>query len=182
MPRDIEEFLKMAAKRRQQQKQGGGAAPQRPQPASSPPASGQQKRPAQRHAQRPLQPVQPATDEEIIILGPGGQQPQKDMRRESVSEHVRSYIDTSDIREQVSHLGETVGLADDKLDARLQDTFDHDVGRLKFDPGKSVQDETTTVTAKRISPLAQDLIQMLSNPVNVRQAILISEVLKRPEI
>ncbi|MGI9519782.1 MAG: hypothetical protein ACR2NP_22200 [Pirellulaceae bacterium] len=121
MPRDIEEFLKMAAKRRQQQKQGGGAAPQRSQPAT-PPASQQRPTP-QRLVPRP-QSLQPATDEEIIILGPGGQ-PSTDMRRQSVSDHVRSHIDTSDISEQVSHLGETVGLADDKLDARLHDTFDH---------------------------------------------------------
>ncbi len=178
MPRDIEEFLKMAAKRRQQQKQqGGGAA--RSRPASAP--GGQQRPARQRHSQPPT-PVQPATDEEIVILGPGGRQPRQDMRSQSVSEHVRSHIDTSDLAEKVSHLGEEVGLADDKLVARLQDTFDHDVGHLKFDPSKSVQDETTSVTAKRISPLARDMIQMLSNPVNVRQAILISEVLKRPEI
>ena len=168
MAKDIEEFLKMAAKRRQQQKKQGG----RPAGAAPvPPAAPAPARPAP--ARRA--PIQPATDEEIVVVGKT-----TPMRHESVAEHVKSHIDTSSLGEHASHLGEEVALADDKLDARLHGKFDHSIGHLKIDKSHSAFSTTTTTTKVDVSPIADDLLNMLSNPKSIRQAILLNEILQRP--
>ncbi len=168
MPRDIEEFLKMAAKRRQEQKQR--ASGKQPPAARKPPVqsrpSAPQPAPAKRKSLRP--------GEEIRVLGGP-----LDMRDQSVSEHVQSHIDTSDLAEHARHLGEEVGLADDKLDARLHHKFDHTVSSLR--PKGTAHDETTAISERGFSPLAADLLDMLRSPKSIRQAILISEVFKRPD-
>lgn len=169
MPRDIEEFLKMAAQRRQQQRQKGkasGGASQTP-PAKRPPA---------------VQPQPPSSEDPIIILSGGtpGPKPTSGPYTQSVSEHVRSYIDTSDVSDVSQQLGEEVALADDKMDARLQRTFDHSVGNLPLAAQESAFLTTTTTTAKQVSPAADALLNMLSNPESIQQVILLSEILKRP--
>jgi hypothetical protein len=174
MPRDIEEFLKMAAKRRQQQKKQGG------QPSPSAARSQPARRPAASHPPARPENVRPATDDEIVIIG--GTESPHDPYQQSVAEHVRSHIDTSNLARHATQLGEEVALADDKMDARLHSKFDHAVGRLSLDASRSVQSTTTTTTARAVSPLAQELLEMLSNPASIRQAILISEVLRRPDV
>ena len=178
MARDIEEFLRMAAKRRQQQKQQAGrpAAGQR-----AAPASGQQKRKPASTGRSVIRPtaIQPATDDEIVIIG-GASEPH-DPYQQSVSDHVRSHIDTKSLSEHASHLGEEVALADDKLVARLHSRFDHKLGDLLIDRKKSLHDTTTTVTAPDVAPIADELLTMLSNPRSVCQAIMLSEILKRPD-
>ncbi len=164
MPRDIEEFLKMAAQRRQQQKQRQQQRPPAPQPA--PPV---QRRP----------PITPAIEDDVYAIG---DEQDHNLRQQSVRDHVQSHIDTSDIAQHAQKLGHKVGLADDKLEARLQKKFDHDVGHLQIDKRRSAQSETTAVTEKQYAQLASDLMQMLRTPTSIRQAVLISEVLKRPEI
>ena len=168
MARDIEEFLKMAAQRRQQQRQQqqAGGAQRQPRPATPP---------VQRLAS---QLVTPATEDEIQILDDTSGQ---DMRHQTVSGHVETHIDTSEIAQHTRQLGQKVGMADDKLEARLQQKFDHDVGHLQIDQKRSAQSETTSVTETDLSEAAAALMQMLRTPTSIRQAILISEVLKRPE-
>lgn len=167
MARDIEEFLRMAAQRRQEQKNRAAGrradatpAAARP-PIQRPPTSGP----------RTLRP-----GEEIRVLA---DEPATDMREQSVSDHVRTHLDTSDLVDHATQLGEEVGMADDKLDARLQMKFDHSVASLRS--GSSVQDTTTTTTERRFSPLAMNLLNMLRSPESISQAILISEVLRRPD-
>ncbi len=180
MPRDIEEFLKMAAKRRQQQKKPGGK------PAAGRPAApaGQQQPPVRRTQPTPAPPpaarrapVAPATDDEIVIIGGTGS---ADPYEQSVAEHVRSYIDTSSLGEHASHLGEEVALADDKLDSRLHSTFDHQVGHIGSADKSSAFSTTTATTRIDVAPLANDLLNMMSSPRSIQQAVLISEILQRP--
>ena len=178
MPRDIEEFLKMAAKRRQQQKQEGGG-PRAQRPASPPPQqpASQQRPPAQPPPTRPQTrrlSVQPAGDDEIIVLGSTDQSP-VDPYRQSVSDHVKSHIDTSSLGEHASHLGEEVGLADDKLEARLHSTFDHSVASLQ-----SSGNVREVGSGEDRNAIANQLVAMLTNPNSIRQAIILNEVLTRP--
>jgi len=180
MARDIEEFLKMAAKRRQQQKKAGGAGGGRP--AGQGGSAGQQSPPAARKplpaTPRPPQPrsLRPASDDEIVVIGSSAE---PDPYKQSVSQHVKSHIDTSDLVEHASHLGEEVALADDRMDSRMQSTFEHRIGSLDSSPDSAFS-TTTTTTAKDVSPIADDLLNMLSNPKSIRQAILINEILTRP--
>ena len=159
MARDIEEFLRRAAERRKQQLQ---------QPKPPP-------------AQRPPQRLEEVISEvEIVDAAP------RPAREQGVAEHVRSYINTSDIAEHAEHLGERIQNVDERVADRLGEKFDREVARL--DDGNSVTDQSHSVTDQSHSPadrgqasvVSQDLIQMLSSPQSLRQAILVSEILRRP--
>ena len=190
MARDIEEFLRRAAERRRQQK---GGAPQQPPKQPS--------KPAQR--QRPLEP-QIIEDVEIVPTPPPAsarrpsqqpvqrppqqrppqrlpsEQPRRDLRNESISEHVKSHIDTSRIADHAEHLGERITKVHEKVESRIQKRLDHDI---------TVIDDTPSVTAKppveifgaRSTASADGLREMLQDPKSIGQAILLAEILKRPD-
>jgi hypothetical protein len=96
-------------------------------------------------------------------------------RKESVEQHVRSHIDTSRLARHAEKLGEQVGLADDVMDARLHKTFDHDVGTLS--QGSAVVQLPPPAGARRASPF----LELMADRKSVRQAIILSEILRRPE-
>lgn len=163
MARDIEEFLRKAAERRKQQ----GAAP----PAANPPPAAQpapaRQSPAPQRANLP--PRQAPVEAEVVRpqrLGSG------------VAQHVRQHINTKDIVEHVSHLGEEVAEADDKLEKRIHQKFDAGMGNLAGDR-KSAAPLAPVAQAGTVPP--NELLNLLRNPRTLRQAILISEILKRPE-
>lgn len=93
-----------------------------------------------------------------------------------VSEHLRG---TEQIAEHTRHLGEEVDQADDKLAAHLHQVFDHQVGRLK----KSATDVAAEAAAdaQRTGITAGNIAGMLLSPQSVRNAIILGEILKRPE-
>lgn len=164
MARDIEEFLRRAAERRKQAQQGGGG--------------GAQQRPP---AQRPVQPPPRQTISERDIVVPARvafpeQQPHS-IGQESIDEHVRRHIDVSDIVEHVDHLAEDIEQADERMDAHLDEVFDHDVGKLGS--GKGATDELNRST--RSNKATTGLLRMLQDPASVRQSIVIAEILKRPD-
>ena len=178
MARDIEEFLKMAAQRRQQQRQKssrGNAAPTTNKP---PPADA-----SRRVSTTSRPPLNQQTEADpIVVLGSKDRvSTQPNPYDQSISEYVQSHMDTTDVTEQAEQLGDEVALADDKMDARLQSTFDHQIGSLKSAASDSAFATTTTATAQRISPIADELLDMLSSPKSIRQAILLNEILQRPK-
>lgn len=170
MARDIEEFLRRAAERRKQKQnqQRGGATSQRVRDVVES---------AEVEVVQPSRPVKPKRRLPSQVVS----KPKKrDLRNESVAEHVRSHIDSTDIAEHADHLGEGIQQADDRIAARLKRKFEHDVS--KIDDLPTVQDdEVATVTKRESSQIALDIIEMFRTPKSVRQAILISEILKRPD-
>jgi len=92
-----------------------------------------------------------------------------------VAHHLRG---PQQISEHARHLGEEVDLADDKLESHLQQTFDHQLGQLK-----------TTASSTAATPHANaapdvtvtELLKMLRSPESVRDAIVMAEILRRPE-
>ena len=178
MPRDIEEFLKMAAQRRQQQRQKGGGG--KTAPTTNQPPAVDASRSVPTTSRSPL--TQQTPEDPIVILGSKDRVPtQPDSYNQSISEYVQAHMDTTDVTEQAEQLGDEVALADDKMDARLQNTFDHRIGSLKSAASDSAFATTTTTTAQRVSPIADELLDMLSSPKSIRQAILLSEILQRPD-
>lgn len=173
MARDIEEFLRRAAERRKQQQQQ-----QQRQPPARP-----------RKVRQVIEPADIEIVDPIQVVPPARQQParniqtkttkRRNLRDQSVSDHVRQHIDTSDVSEHAEHLGQRIQRADDVIARRIHQKFDHDVGRLDDMP--TVQDDAApTVEEDEISQLAADLLKMLTRPESVCQAILISEILSRP--
>ncbi len=161
MARDIEEFLRRAAERRKQQLQGQAPAQQRP----------SQQRPSQ---QRPSQQRQEVISEvEIVEAAP------RPKREQGIAESVRSHINTSDIAEHAEHLGERIQNVDERVADRLGQKFDREVAHLH--DGEMVTDQAQPQAGlSPASPAAEELIQMLSSPQTLRQAILVSEILRRP--
>ncbi len=174
MARDIEEFLKRAAERRRQQQQQPGPPQQQPGPPQQqpgPPPPRQQAPPAQR---RPVAPPKRApliiNDVDVVEDPYAG---------ETVAEHVEHHISTDDISDHAEQLGEEVANRDDQVDDRIHRKFDHHVGKLESRP--SVQDTTTAVTETAVNADAAALFDLLLNTKTVAQAIMLSEILKRPE-
>ncbi|QEG37563.1 hypothetical protein [Bythopirellula goksoeyrii] len=97
-----------------------------------------------------------------------------DMRQESVRDHVSKHLNTADIAQQVAKLGDDVEYADERLEQHLHERFDHKVGSLE----RRVQPVEEILKDSR----AQDIAQMLRSPAGMRQAIIASEILRRPEI
>jgi len=94
--------------------------------------------------------------------------------QEGVAEHVAKHLDTRDIVEHSSALGETVGLADERLESHLHEKFDHDLGLLKHH-------ETPVVAKPQAENLAAEIAAMLREPAGMRKLIVANEILRRPE-
>ncbi len=157
---EIGEFLRRAAQRR-----GGQQAP------APPPAARQTGPPVMAQA------VDPGR-------GPVAEVPVG----EGVLAHVREHIDTGDFDRRAAELGDEVAGADEQIGERLHETFDHDVGRLAGRPGESAvaprlgrAGEPEDRMAELPSAAAAGLAAMFSNAQNIRQAIIVNEILTRPE-
>ncbi len=166
MARDIEEFLRQAALKRQQQQNQGAAQP--PRPAAPPP------RPVP--TQQPPRPIQ--QKKRVRKMGGQPTQPAAQRPPESVADHVRRRLDTSSLVDHAQQLGSEVALADDKLEARLHEKFDHEVGTMGAYAGASISQGQRDAAA-RLSP--DRLLDLLKNPNSLRQAIIVAEILKRPD-
>ena len=108
--------------------------------------------------------------------------------RESVAEHVQRHIqrdgiDTSRLHSKVEH-------ADERMASHLHEAFDHRLGRLE-----SKEALTGTTVAKREpalkptraqstappSDIAARIAKMMQTPADLSAAIVLNEILKRPE-
>lgn len=167
MARDIEDFLRRAAERRQQ-KAGGGAP--RPKPANPP------RQPAQQQPAR-QRPVEPTVVEATIApkrLVQKRRDPKPKLREGSVADHVSSHINTSSIGDHAERLGSRISAVHDQVDSRIHQNLDHDISKIDDSP------TITGLAAPATTNRAGDLRKVLSNPQSIRQAIMLAEILKRP--
>lgn len=184
MARDIEEFLRKAAERRRQQqaeKQGGAAKPN----------AGRQGSPSQEQPWRPQPPRDRSAQPEIIevvevvddIVEAQPVTPRRlvkpDLREQSVGTHVQSHIDTSEMARHADEIGSLRAQMTDDVD-EVKEKFDRDA--KKFVSRHSTRDNTDSdIVGGNISAIATDLIDMLRDPKSIRQAIVVSEILQRPD-
>ena len=86
---------------------------------------------------------------------------------------------TEQIAEHTRRLGADVDAANDKMQAHLHQVFDHQLGRLKSSrwPNRTRRD------SRELRPeLSLDqIMRLLRSPGSVRDAIVMSEILRRPE-
>lgn len=168
MADDLEAFLRQAAQRRAQKAAGAQqpAAPARPAPAAPPrtPASPQPRRPAVRPVAQPAPARRDVVEAEVVPV-------------ESVP-RFKTRVDTTDIAQHVKQLGEEVGLADEHMEAHLAQAFDHQVGSQVGSQGAAARPAAATFD----SALDVDaVLDMLTKPSSVRNAIVLSEILRRPD-
>ena len=177
MRNEVEEFLKRVARMRAEAEAQARAgqqqrpAPQLP-PQPQPPAPSPQPTPAFAPPQQNLAHASPIEAEvvnaELADMG------------DSVARHVTEHLRGAElIAEHTRHLGEEVDQADDKLESHLHQVFDHQVGRLKT----TATDYAALAAsdAKRTGFTAGSIAGMLLSPDNLRNAIILGEILTRPD-
>jgi hypothetical protein len=168
---EVEEFLRRVAQMRQAAEAQAKAQQQRPVPAKPPAPPRAQ--PPQRlvPARQERKPVEPAEAEvvEAQLLD----------RAESFSRRVAQDLRGAEqIAEHTRHLGEEVDRADDKLEARLHQVFDHQIGQLRT---STMEAAATLSTDPAAAGTAGTMMQMLRSPQSMRDAIVMAEILRRPD-
>ena len=104
----------------------------------------------------------------------------------AVSAHVKKYLDEKEFDQRASKLGGDVAAADTKIEQHLQRVFGHGISKLAATPGETAspptpqsagifQDEPAALPAA-----GAGLAALLNNIDNLRQAIVLNEILQRP--
>ena len=175
MRNEVEEFLKRVARMRAEaEAQARGGQQQRPAPPPPPQPIVPSPQPPSTFSSAPQSLDYPSpveaevVDAELAETGDGVTR--------HVTEHLRG---TEQIAEHTRHFGEVVDRADDKLEAHLHQVFDHQVGRLR----KSATDVAAAAASdvKRTGFTAGSIAGMLQSPDNIRNAIILGEILRRPD-
>jgi hypothetical protein len=117
---------------------------------------------------------------------------EKELGRD-VAEHVRDHIQSDPVGEHAKQLGHDIGQADENLEDHIHDVFDHRLGKLSKQPTEDSPTEGTdsevwqsTAERRERSEAAhrsriEDIAKMLRDPESMQQAIILSEILRRPE-
>ena len=121
--------------------------------------------------QRPPAPTRPAPAVAEVVPQPAGR---------LVSRHVETRVDTTEFGQRTAQLGDEVAHADDQVDQRLHEKFDHRLGQFAGAAGEPAG-APEGPAAKLPATAAAGLPVLLSNAENIRQAIIINEILTRPE-
>ena len=177
MADEVEEFLRRVAQMRAQaEAQARGQQQQRrPQPA-----------PPQPPPAKPLVPPPPArlvpARQEVVYLEPAEAEivdAELTEIGDSVGRHVTQHLSgTQQIGAHAQQLGHEVDLADDKLEARLHQVFDHQLGQLKSTASSTAAAPHASLAA---DVTVSEMLQMLRSPQSIRDAIVMAEVLRRPD-
>ena len=156
----LEEFLRDIAEQQARQQAG-------------PPAGQRGVRPPPVRPARPLPPREPVLEAEVLEAAP---------LRDSVSQHVAQHLDPSSIRQHTAQLGAELAQEEAKHQSDVREKFGHKLGRLSGTPATASATAASRVTnlAGALTP-AGDLVQLLRSPASIRQAILLNEILARPE-
>jgi hypothetical protein len=154
---EIRQFLRGAAERR------GPAAEKRPQQVSPPRPA--QPRPAASRSPTPV-------EAEVVTAEAGG---------------LREQLEAKESRRLVSSLDADMAEADDKMDSHVHEVFDHQLGTLGRTPSASGPAPAAPPSSPKgtATPLPQTaaagLAAMFASAENIRTAVLVNEILQRPE-
>jgi len=166
---EIGEFLRRVSDRRTQQ-----APPARPRDV--PPLA------REMPSARPPLPPRPEQQAEVILLEAEPVEPDG-----GVAEHVRQRLGAAKFGQLQPELGKEVAAADQKVESHLHQVFDHQIGRLSMIPGEAAKVTSVAPVSpgEQLGPLpssaAASVADMFANPTTARQAIVIHEILARPE-
>jgi hypothetical protein len=182
MKDEVEDFLRRVAQMRAQaEAQSKG---QQPTPATPSRGPGEgRSRKSQRQPQSPSPPrlvperqqpppFAPAVEPEII-------EAELSQRADRVSRQVMEDLrGTDEIAQHTRRLGAEVDAADEKLEAHLHQVFDHQLGRLK----KTAIETPVGAPEKPPHEMTLEEIQrLLRSPTSIRDAIIFTEILRRPD-
>ncbi len=154
---EVDQFVRQAAQRRGE----GGRQPV---------AQGQGR--PQLAQRRPLAQQQPVEAVPVELLEPMSDD------TGSVAEHVRTHVSSRHVGTVGSRtLQSQVDQADENMEEHVHEVFDHKLGRLSSTPGETADQPGPTIPPTAAAGMAA----MLSDASSIRQAIVLSEILQRPE-
>jgi hypothetical protein len=174
MKNEVEEFLRRVAQMRAQ---------------AEAQAKGQQQERAQKSQPKP--PQQPARQQQRPAPAPPPRTIAKPLQQVEIvdaeladrSDRVSRLVDkdlggTQQIAEHTRRLGAEVDSADEKMEAHLHQIFDHKLGQLKTSSSEAAVLQTDKAAAELSLP---QILRMLRSPSSIRDAIIMAEILKRPD-
>ena len=112
-----------------------------------------------------------------------------------VGRHVREHIEAHPVTEESANLGGKVGLADEKIESHLHQIFDHKLGQFDVSSAsptdaEPIQEGTDAAVWQQVDrgsvnqekqQVRMDAVRrLLSQPIGMQQAIVVSEILGRP--
>jgi hypothetical protein len=105
-----------------------------------------------------------------------------------VTAHVKQYLDEQAFDRREAELGQKVAQADQQIDQHLQQVFSHPVSKLEAVPGEAAK-PTSAYEPPNLVGTSEDvpdsfatgLLDLLTTPDSLRQAIILNEILHRPE-
>jgi hypothetical protein len=101
-------------------------------------------------------------------------------RSKSVADHVDEYVTSTarQMSEEAARLGDRVTQGDRQFNSQLQQKFDHEIGTFGDRRNERAQEQQPV--AAPVNP-AVTIATLLANADGMRQAMIINEVLRRPE-
>lgn len=106
---------------------------------------------------------------------------------EAVAEHVRKHLDNRQFTERAEHLTDDITKSDTQREAHHKQVFEHKLGRLAdTSTSQHAQDASDSAASQQAThdasaAAATPIASMLANPESLRQAIVLNEILMRPE-
>ncbi len=170
--REVEEFMRRAQGREPAKQAPAARAPAGP---GRPTPQRQEVRPPKRTNTQPPERTRRLTDAPGGLTTPVTQESGRTAPLGSgVAQHVAQHLTgAQELAAHASKLGAEVALADERLQEHLQGKFVHQLGALQHR-------ETEKRTVAR-SAVAEAIFKALQTPAGVRQIIVASEILRRPE-
>lgn len=162
---EIEQFLKRAGQRRgeNQPRERATRPPEsRPRAPKQPPAP-------------PRQPLREApVDADVVLVD--------EPRRESVADSVEKHLQTGTFEKRAAHLTDDITRAEEQMEEHLQAAFGRRVGTLAGAPvAKGPVTDAPTAAVEDAPSAAVAFAQILRTPQGMREAIVLGEILARPE-
>src|SRR5262245_5152107 len=195
---EIDEFLRQAQALREGKAAPRGAAPKAAdqrrdeEPRPAPMGDSRRESTPRRHVAKPPRRTsrreeqrQPAPTSAPVVV----EVVEARAARESVAQHVAQSLDSSKFDQRVSQLSQMQRESDAEFQQHMQRVFQHNVGTLEADEAsqstKSVAAEVaaTAPVAKSSSTrnAAADVALLLAGRKSIRNAVVLSEILQRPE-
>jgi hypothetical protein len=183
MKDEVEDFLRRVAQMRAQAEAQARAQQQRLVPPSSPAqppqVAGPQPPAARMNPPARLVPARTPPQEVVYLEPVEVVDAELADLSDSVGQHVAQHLrGPQQISEHARHLGAEVDQADDKLKSHLHQTFDHQLGKLK-----TTASSTAATPHASVAPdvTMTGLLKMLRSSEGIRDAVVMAEILRRPE-
>jgi hypothetical protein len=102
---------------------------------------------------------------------------------DSVAASVEQHLGNRGFNERAEHMVDDIALADEERARHFKQVFDHRLGNLStvpVDPKAPADLKTPSMTRDDPAATAKALAGILANQQNIRQAIVLKEILERP--